>query len=60
MVLRVKVSSDHSIAIPDEIMRQLRIEPGSYLLVDVRDGYLMPLPEPADYAQHLRGLHREV
>ena len=60
MVLRVKVGDDHAIAIPDEILRQLRIEPGSNLLVDVRDGYLVLLPEPQDYAKHLRGLHREV
>ena len=29
-------------------------------LVDVQDGLLILLPQPADYAAHLAGLHREV
>ena len=28
--------------------------------VELRDGYAVLLPEPRDYSQRLRGLHREV
>jgi len=34
--------------------------PGDYLLLDVRDGYVILMPEPRDYGQHLTGLHREI
>lgn len=60
MVLRAKVRSDSAISIPDDAMRKLQIAPGSNLLIDVRDGYLLLLPEPEDYVEHLHGLHREV
>ena len=60
MAVRVKVGNDRGIAIPEEAMERLRIEPGSHLLVEVRDGYLLLLPEPGDYSRRLRGLHREI
>jgi AbrB family looped-hinge helix DNA binding protein len=60
MVTRVKVSNRYQIAVPAEARKRLGIERGDRLLVEIRDGSLLLLPEPRDYAQHLRGLHREV
>jgi AbrB family looped-hinge helix DNA binding protein len=60
MAMRVKVSSKHQIAVPAALRRALGIERGDYLLVEVRDGYAVLLPEPQDYSRRLRGLHREV
>lgn len=57
---RVKVSNRYQICVPAAARRRLRIKKGDHLLVDVRDGYVVLLPEPPDYSQHLRGLHREV
>ena len=57
---RVKVSSKHQISMPSEARKRLRIKAGDHLLVDVRDGYIILMPEPKDYSQHLQGLHREV
>ena len=60
MATRVKVSSRYQIAVPAEARKKLRIERGDNLLVEIRDGSMLLLPEPADYSRHLRGLHREV
>jgi hypothetical protein len=44
----------------DEAQR-LGLEPRiAKLLVDMRDNSIVLLPEPHDYARHLRGRHREV
>lgn len=60
MALRVKVSSRYQIAVPAAARKKLHIESGDNLLVDVRDGYILLVPEPRDFSHHLRGLHREV
>ena len=60
MATRVKVSNRYQIAVPAAARRQLRIERGDHLLVDIRDGHILLMPEPEDYARHMRGLHREV
>lgn len=60
MVTRVKVSSRFQIAMPAEARKRLGIERGDTFLVEVRDRSIVLLPEPKDYAQALRGLHREV
>ncbi len=60
MIGRVKVSSKHQISLPSKVRERLRIKPGDHLLVDIREGYVVLMPEPEDYAQHLRGLHREI
>jgi antitoxin PrlF len=57
---RVKVSNRYQIAVPAEARKKLRIQRGDHLLVDIRSGSIVLLPEPADYSEHLRGLHREV
>ena len=60
MTTRVKVSSRYQIAVPAAARKRLQITRGDRLLVDVRDGYLVLIPEPRDYSKRLRGLHREV
>lgn len=60
MAVRVKVSNKFQIAVPAVIRRKLQIKSGDSLLVEVRDGHIVLVPEPRDYSQHLRGLHREV
>jgi AbrB family looped-hinge helix DNA binding protein len=57
---RVKVSSRYQIAVPADVRKKLGIRRGDHLLVDARDGSILLVPEPRDYPQHLRGLHREV
>lgn len=60
MSTRVKVSHKYQVSVPSAARKKLHIEKGDHLLVDVRDGYIVLMPEPQDYARHLRGLHREV
>jgi AbrB family looped-hinge helix DNA binding protein len=60
MALRVKVSSKYQIAVPSAVREHLQIEQGDYLLVEIRDDSILLIPEPDDYVEHLRGLHREV
>ncbi len=60
MAVRVKVSKKHQIAVPSEVRKQLGIKSGDELLVELRDGYAVLLPEPRDFSHRLRGLHREV
>jgi AbrB family looped-hinge helix DNA binding protein len=57
---RVKVSSKHQIAVPSTARKQLRIKAGDYLLVDVREGSIMLIPEPQSHSRELRGLHSEI
>lgn len=56
----VKVSQKYQIAIPSYARKLLVIEAGDRLLVDVQDGLLLLIPEPADYVAQLAGLHHEV
>ena len=60
MAVWVKVSKKHQIAVPSAVRKQLGIKSGDVLLVELRDGYAVLLPEPQDYSQRLRGLHREI
>ncbi len=60
MAQRVVVSSRNQIAVPSAVRRQLGIKSGDRLLVEVRDGYAILMPEPAHYSEHLRGLHADV
>ena len=60
MAVRIKVGDDRDIAIPEDMMKRVGMEPGTSLLIEERDGYLVLLPEPRNYAERLRGLHREV
>ena len=56
----VKVSSRYYITLPQRVRRRLKIKSGDRLLVDVRDGMLILMPEPQSYTRSLAGLHREI
>jgi AbrB family looped-hinge helix DNA binding protein len=56
----VKVSRRFQVALPSAARRQLGIEAGDHLLVDVQDGILVLLPSPQDMVEHLAGLHRDL
>lgn len=60
MAARVTVSDDFQIEVPDEARERLRLKAGDRLLVEVRDGSIVMVPEPNDYVGRLRGLHRDV
>lgn len=57
---KVKVSSKYQIAVPAEARKKLGIKPGDYLLVHIRDGSILLMPEPKDWEKALRGLHSEI
>lgn len=56
----VKVSNRYQIALPSVARRQLNIQAGDRLLVDIQGGMIILLPEPKDYVEHLAGLHKEI
>lgn len=56
----VKVSSRYQVAVPSSVRKQLEIEAGDRLLVDVQDGVIVMIPKPADFVRALSGLHREI
>ena len=60
MELRVRVSDDFQVGLPEEARERLKIEQGDTLIVEVRDNAIVLTPEPSNYARALRGLHREV
>jgi AbrB family looped-hinge helix DNA binding protein len=60
MAVRVQISDDGRLTIPDEARRRLQIGPGDTLLADVRDGALVLIPDPQDAVARLHGLHRDI
>jgi antitoxin PrlF len=60
MTKRVKVIHKYQIAVPTQVRKMLQTKLGAHLLVEVRDGHVLLMPEPADYSRRLRGLQREV
>ncbi len=60
MALRVKMNKNYQIVVPAAVRKELHINAGDHLLMEVRDGHIVLMPEPHDYSQHLRGLHREI
>ena len=60
MTMQVKVSSKHQIAVPAAVRRQLEIDAGDHLLVEVQDGVIVLIPMPEDPVEALEGLGREI
>jgi AbrB family looped-hinge helix DNA binding protein len=58
--ISVKVSNRYQIALPSLARKQLNIQAGDRLLVDVQDGMIVLLPQPDNYAEHLAGLHKDI
>lgn len=55
-----KVSSKYQIVIPKRVREALGLRPGDRLLLAFEDGKVVMRLRPRSYAQHLRGLHKEV
>jgi len=56
----VKVSKRYQISLPSAVRKRLGIKQGDRLLVEVKGGTMILLREPADYVDHLAGLHEEI
>ena len=56
----VKVSNRYQIALPSVARKQLNIQAGDRLLVDIQDGMIILLPQPENYVDHLGGLHQKI
>lgn len=58
--MQVKVSERGQISLPSSVRKQLNIQPGDYLLVDVQDGLLIMASAPPPNTNTLLGLHKEI
>ena len=58
--ISVKVSNRYQIALPSLARKQLNIQAGDRLLVDIQDGMIVLLPQPENYAEYLAGLHQDI
>jgi AbrB family looped-hinge helix DNA binding protein len=56
----VSLSSKYQIVIPREVRRQLNLEAGDGLLMEVCGNTLVLVPRPRSYTARLRGLHKDV
>ena len=60
MASRVKVSGRFQISLPSAVRRRLGIRSGDHLLVEIREGHAILMPEPRSFSEATKGLHREV
>lgn len=58
--ISVKVSNRYQIALPSLARKQLNIQAGDRLLVDIQDGMIVLLPQPENYTEYLAGLHQDM
>lgn len=56
----VKVNGKHRITLPPAVVKELNIQKGDNLLMDVQDGMVVLMPCPKRYTDHLQGLHGEI
>jgi AbrB family looped-hinge helix DNA binding protein len=56
----VKVNGRYQITIPAAARKKLGIAAGDQLLIDVQDGMIVLIPQPKDYVEYMKGLHKEV
>jgi AbrB family looped-hinge helix DNA binding protein len=56
----VKVSNRYQIALPSVARKQLNIQAGDRLLVDIQEGLIVLSPQPHNYVEYLAGLHQEI
>ena len=56
----VKVSGRYQIALPSAARKELSIDAGDRLLVDIQDGMIILIPQPKDYVKYMAGLHQKV
>lgn len=55
-MLSVKISTKHQIVVPSEVRRELHLEPGDRLTVEVRNDEIVLRPRPVKASARLRGL----
>ncbi len=60
MTLRVRVTEDFQVVVPEEARERLHIKRGNSLVVEVHEDSIVLVPERQSYARRLRGLHRDV
>lgn len=58
--ITVKVNKRYQIAVPAAVRDRLNMHSGDRLLVDIQDGMIVLLPQPADYTGHLSGLYQKI
>jgi AbrB family looped-hinge helix DNA binding protein len=58
--ISVKVSNRYQIALPSVARKELNIQAGDRLLVDIQDGMIILMPQPQDYVEYLAGLHQDI
>jgi len=56
----VKVSGRYQISLPSVARKQLNIQAGDRLLVDIQEGLIVLTPQPSNYVKYLAGLHQDV
>ena len=56
----VKVSKRYQIALPSMARKQLNIQAGDRLLVDIQEGLIVLSPQPHNYVEYLAGLHQQI
>jgi AbrB family looped-hinge helix DNA binding protein len=56
----VKVNAKNQTTILKSVRQKLQVKAGDRLLLDVQDGLMVLIPEPASFADYLQGLHREI
>lgn len=57
-MVKATLSSKNQIVIPREARKALGLKPGDKLLIVLRGGHLIILPEPTSFAEATRGLAR--
>ncbi len=55
-MLSVKISTKHQIVVPSAVRRELHLEPGDRLTVEVREGEIVLRPRPEKASERLRRL----
>jgi len=59
-MLSVKVNAKYQIALPSAVIKELNIQKGDSLLIDVQNGMVVLTPCPKRYTDYLQGLHSDI
>ncbi|MEM7535333.1 MAG: AbrB/MazE/SpoVT family DNA-binding domain-containing protein [Chloroflexota bacterium] len=60
MHVTVSDSNHLQIGLPSLLQKELNIQAGDRLIVDIQDGMLIIMPQPDDYVAHFAGFHKET
>ena len=55
-----KVSEKYQIVVPKQVREELGLQPGDRLLISVEGNRAVLRLQPRNYADHMRGLHKEI